>query len=278
MLKSRYGVLRLGVKYLPLLAFAATILIPLSIVFFGALKAPAELFKNPFLPPQHPVLQNLATAFFQGNMPVYFRNTLFISGVSLVFILGLSCLTAYAITRRGFRWSGWIYGFFAFGILIPAMSLMVPMYMMMARLGLVNTPWSVILVYVGTSLPFAIFILSGFFRTIPAELDEAASIDGCTEFQAFWWAILPLCAPAISTVFILNLLAIWNDFFNPLLFIRSEDLKTISLGLTKYMGRYVANYPIMFSAVLIASVPVIAVFLLLQRQFVSGITAGAVKG
>jgi raffinose/stachyose/melibiose transport system permease protein len=265
-------------QYAALLLFAIMILTPLAVVFFGAFKTPAELFNNPYSIPKMPVFENFYTAFVQGNMLVYFKNTIVISVLSLAAVLLLSTITSYAITRNGFRFGDRIYHYFIFGIIVPAQAVMIPSYMMIAKLGLVNTIWSVILIYIASTMGFSIFILSGFFRTIPRELDEAAVIDGCNEFQAFWKVVLPLCLPAVSTVLILNLLFIWNDFYNPLLYIRSEGIKTISLGLSKYMGRYLTNYPIMFAAVVMASVPVIAVFVMLQKQFVSGITAGSVKG
>jgi raffinose/stachyose/melibiose transport system permease protein len=278
MTRKHSRALRATLRLLPLVLFALVVLTPLSIVFFGSLKTAKELFASPFLPPKAPVLDNFPTAFLQGNMLVYFRNTLFISVVSLGAILSFSSLGAYALTRKGFRFGNRLYAYFVFGIIIPASGLTIPTYVLMSRLGLVNNLWSVILVDAATCLPFAVFVLSGFFRTIPPEMDEAAMIDGCSDFQAFLKVILPQCQAAVSTVFILNLLYIWNDFYNPLLYIRSERLKPISLGLTNYLGRYVANYPIMFAAVVMASVPVIVVFIVLQKQFISGVTAGAVKG
>ncbi|GGH11986.1 carbohydrate ABC transporter permease [Paenibacillus segetis] len=268
----------LPLQYVLLVLFSLVIFTPLAIVFFGAFKTSGELFNNPYSFPGKPVFENFKEALIQGNMLIYFKNSFIISFVSLAVILLFSTLSSYAITRQGFRMGNKIYIYFVFGIIVPSQAVMIPTYIMMARLGLVNTMWSVIIIYIATTMGFSIFILSGFFRTIPRELDEAAVIDGCNEIQAFWKVILPLCKPAVTTVLILNLLTIWNDFYNPLLYIRSEDIKTLSLGLSKYMGRYITNYPIMFAAVVMASLPVIAVFVGLQKQFVSGITAGSVKG
>lgn len=268
----------LPLQYVLLVLFSFVILVPLAIVIFGAFKTSGELFNNPYSFPGKPVFENFKEALIQGNMFIYFKNSFIISFISLASILLFSTLAAYAITRQGIKWGNKVYVYFIFGIIVPSQAVMIPTYIMMARLGLVNTIWSVIIIYTASTLGFSIFILSGFFRTIPRELDEAAEIDGCNEIQAFWKVILPLCKPAVSTVLILNLLTIWNDFYNPLLYIRSEEIKTISLGLSKYMGRYLTNYPIMFAAVVMASVPVILVFIGLQKQFVSGITSGSVKG
>ncbi|HYF75121.1 MAG TPA: carbohydrate ABC transporter permease [Candidatus Nitrosocosmicus sp.] len=273
-MKDRY----LSIKYVLLCIFAVAILVPLVIVFFGAFKSSGELFNNPFGIPHDVVFGNFKTAFVKGNMVVYFRNTIFVAAVSLVLILAFSCIAAYAVTRNNFKFADPIYYYFMFGLTIPVQVIMIPSYLMMAGLHLVNNIWSLVIIYVSTAMSFSVFILSGFFRTVPVEMEEAATIDGCSEMQAFTKVILPLCKPAVSTILIFNLLYIWNDLYNPLLFIRSENIKTLALGLTKYMGRYIANYPIMFAAIVIASLPVITVFLLLQKQFVAGITSGAVKG
>jgi len=266
------------VQYILLIIFALVILSPLAIVFFGAFKTPGELANNPYSIPKEPVFNNFHEAFIRGNMLVYFKNTIFVSTVSLAILIALSTIASYAVTRPGFKLGNKLYMYFVFGIIIPAQSIMIPTYYMMSKLRLVNNIWSLVIVYVSSCMAMSVFILSGFFRTIPSELDDAAFIDGCSEFQAFIKVILPLCKPAVTTVLILNLLFIWNDFYNPLLFIRSEEIKTIVLGLSKYMGRYLTNYPIMFAAVVMASVPVIVIFIVLQKQFVSGITAGSVKG
>ena len=265
-------------KYVLLFLFAIMILIPLLIVIFGAFKSSSELFNRPFGFPDVFVFENFRTAFIKGNMLVYYRNTFFVAAVSLVFILFFSCFASYSITRNGFKSGNALYYYFMFGLTVPVQVIMIPSYLMMAKLHLVNNIWSLVIVYISSTMPFSIFILSGFFRTLPLELEEASIIDGCNEIQTFTKVILPLCKPAVATVLMFNLLYIWNDLYNPMLYIRSENIKTIALGLTKYMGRYVSNFPIMFAAVVMASLPVIVVFLILQKQFVSGITAGAVKG
>jgi ABC-type sugar transport system, permease component len=268
----------LPLKYILLSIFALMILIPLAIVFFGAFKTSSELFNRPFGFPKEFVLENFITAFIKGNMLVYYKNTLFVTVISLVFILSFSCLAAYSVTRSSFKAGNALFYYFMFGLTIPVQVIMIPSYLMMAKLHLVNNIWSLVIIYISSTMSFSIFILSGFFRTLPVELEEAAIIDGCNELQAFISIILPLCKPAVTTVMIFNMLFIWNDLYNPMLYIRSENIKTIALGLMKYMGRYVSNFPIMFAAVVLASLPVIVVFLVLQKQFVSGITAGAVKG
>lgn len=265
-------------KYILLTLFTLMILIPLVIVFSGAFKTSGELFNNPFGMPQRPVMENFPAAFVKGNMLVYFGNTLLVTGISLTFILAFSCLAAYAVTRSNFKLGNTLYYYFMFGLTVPAQGIMIPSYLLISRLGLVNNIWSLVIIYVASTMAFSVFILSGFFRTIPAELEEAALIDGCNELQTFAKIILPLSRPAVTTVLIFNMLFIWNDFYNPLLYIRSENIKTLALGLMKYMGRYVSNYPIMFAALLMASLPMIIIFLILQKQFVTGITSGAVKG
>ena len=261
-----------------LVVFSLIIIIPLIIVFSGAFKTSAELFNNPFGVPHKPVFENFPAAFVKGNMLLYFGNTIFVTVISLIFILTFSCLAAYTVTRSNFKFGTVLYYYFMFGLTVPAQAIMIPSYLLISRLHLVNNIWSLVIIYVASTMAFSVFILSGFFRTIPGELEEAALIDGCNELKTFTKIILPLSRPAVTTVLIFNMLFIWNDFYNPLLYIRSENIKTLALGLMKYVGRYVANYPIMFAALLMASLPMIIIFLILQKQFVSGITSGAVKG
>lgn len=268
----------LPVKYFILILYSIIILVPLIIIFFGAFKTAGDLSNNPFGFPKHIALDNFAKAFVKGNMLIFFRNTIFISVISIAIITILSALAAYAITRINFKYGNAIYYLFMIGLTIPVQSIMIPSYLLMGKLHLVNNIWSLVIVYVSSCMSFSIFILSGFFRTIPLEVEEAALIDGCSEFKTFTKIILPLGKPALTTIIIFNLLTIWNDFYNPLLYIRDDNIKTLSLGLAKYMGRYVSNYPTMFAAVVISSIPIIMVFLALQKQFVAGITAGAVKG
>lgn len=275
---SPAAVLRRALRYLILALWAAVVLVPLSVVILGAFKSAREIFENPFGLPTEFSLDNFVAAMGRGSMAVYYRNTLWIAAVSLVLLTVMGGLIAFAVTRRGFRAGKGIYLYFVFGMTIPVQSIMVPSYLLMSTLRLVDNPLSLVLVYASTLLPFSVFIVAGFFRTVPNELEESAKIDGAGELTVFARIYAPLARPAFASIIIFNLLLIWNDFFNPLLYIRSETYKTITLGLLRHVGQYSSNYPTMFAAVLLASVPVIVVFVVLQRQFEAGITAGALKG
>ena len=258
--------------------WVAMVILPLSIVVLGSFKNAAEIFSNPFGLPSGISLDNFREALNRGNMIVYYRNTIMVAGISLATVVSFGGVAAFAVTRPTFRRRNLIYFLFVFGMTIPIQSIMIPSYMLMSTLGLVDTPLSLILVYGSSLMPFSVFILGGFFRTIPNEMEESAKIDGAGPLTVFARIYAPLARPAFASVVIFNLLLIWNDFYNPLLYIRSERYKTITLGLLRHVGQYSSNYPIMFASILFASVPVIIVFILLQRSFESGITAGALKG
>lgn len=274
--------LRRGVRSVPryavLLGWVAVVIVPLSVVILGAFKQAREIFETPFALPKTPTFESFREVIVTGNMLVYYRNTILVAGVSIAVLVVCAALIAYAVTRRTYRPANTIYYFFVFGMTIPVQSIMVPSYLLMSTLGLVDNPLSLILVYISSLMPFSVFIVSGFFRTIPGELEESAKIDGASDLATCTLIYVPLARSAIASIVIFNVLTIWNDFYNPLLYIRSERFKTVTLGLLRHVGQYSSNYPRMFAAVLIASVPVIIVFLLLQRRFEEGITAGALKG
>lgn len=265
-------------RWIILMIWLLIVLTPLSIVLTGAFKTTQEIFSSPFGLPNQIAFENYMKVLTEGNMVTYYRNTIVICLVSLSILTITGGMTAFAVTRRGFRSGKSIYFYFIFGMTIPVQSIMVPSYLLMTAFRLVDNPLSLILVYSSSLLPFSVFIVSGFFRTIPNELEESANIDGANELTVFSRIFAPLAKPAFASIIIFNLLLIWNDFYNPLLYIRSERYKTITLGLLRHVGQYSSNYPTMFAAVVLASFPVILIFIVLQRYFESGITAGALKG
>jgi len=148
----------------------------------------------------------------------------------------------------------------------------------MRNLNLLDTRLSLILTYSASGMPMSVFLLTGFFKTIPRELGDAARVDGCNEFQIFYKIMLPLIRPALATVTLVNFVPWWNDFFFPLLFIRSDHLKTIPLGMTIFFGQYMTDWGHLFAGMVIASIPMLVLYIIMSKQFISGITAGAVKG
>jgi raffinose/stachyose/melibiose transport system permease protein len=162
--------------------------------------------------------------------------------------------------------------------MLPIRLGIIPLFILMRDLQLLNTHWALILTYAASGLPSAVFILTGFFRTLPSDLDSAARIDGAGEWLIFRRIMLPLVRPAVIIVAIYNLIPVWNDFFFPLVFIQSDRLKTLPLGMTAFFGQYYTDWATLFAGLTLAAVPVVALYVLLSQHFIRGLTAGAVKG
>lgn len=185
---------------------------------------------------------------------------------------------AYALARYSFRLRGVLFLFFLAGIMIPIRLGILPLYILMRDLGLIDTPFSLILTYAASGMPMSVFLLSVFFRNLPRELEDAARIDGAGEQGIFWRVMLPLVRPGLATVVIVNVVPWWNDFFFPLLFLPSPTWRTIPLGMQIFFGQHLIDWSLVFSGMLLASLPLLVIYLLMSRQFIAGLTAGAVKG
>ncbi|MBE3598440.1 MAG: carbohydrate ABC transporter permease [Limnochordaceae bacterium] len=257
---------------------AVVFLAPVALMIVTAFKSTQEIFMNPFGLPASWSLEPFVQVWTRASFSVYFRNSVWVTVASLVVVLASSSMAAYALARLPFRGSTWIYMFFLAGIMVPIRLGILPLFLLMRNLGLLNTHWSLILTYAASGMPMSVFLLTGFFRSLPGEVREAARMDGCTEFQTFWKVMLPLVRPALATVAIVNFVPWWNDMFFPLLFIQKDALKTIPLGMTIFFGQYQTDWGLLFAGMVMASVPLVAMYLAMSRHFIAGLTAGAVKG
>lgn len=261
-----------------LLSYAAVVVYPLLIMMVSSLKTTAEIFESPLgLVPDTLRWANYIDAWNQANFGIYFRNSIFVGVVAVVLILFFGSMSAYVLARFSFPGNRFIYLLFLAGFMIPVRLAIVPLFIMMRDLRLLDTLWSLILVYVASGMPFTIFLLVNFFRHIPRDLEDAAVLDGAGPFQVYYQIMLPLVRPALATVGLFHFLNVWNDFFFPLIFIRSEELRTVPLGVSTFFGEYTNDWALLFAALSISIVPVIIVYLLASRQFISGLTAGAIK-
>ncbi len=261
-----------------LLSYAAIVVYPLLIMLVSSLKTTAEIFESPLgLVPETIRWSNYVDAWNQANFGTYFRNSIFVGIVSVLLILFLGSMAAYVLARFSFPGNRAIYLLFLAGFMIPVRLAIVPLFIMMRDLSLLDTLWSLILVYVASGMPFTIFLLVNFFRHIPRDLEDAAVLDGAGPFQVYYQIMLPLVRPALATVGLFHFLNVWNDFFFPLIFIRSEELRTVPLGVSTFFGEYTNDWALLFAALSISIVPVIVVYLLASRQFIAGLTAGAIK-
>lgn len=261
-----------------LLANAALVILPLCFMVLSSLKTTREIFQRPFGWPATIGWQNYAAVWRTAHFSAYFRNSVVVTVASMALILATGTLAAYALGRYRFRGNDVLYVYFLAGIMVPIRLAVVPLFVLMRDLHLLDTYWSLILVYAASGLPSAIFILTGFFRALPRDLDNAARIDGAGELNVLLRVMLPLVRPALAIVIVYNVIPIWNDFFFPLVFIHENKLKTLPLGLTVFFGEYATNWALLFAGLTLAAGPVIALYILMSQQFIKGLTAGAVKG
>lgn len=264
--------------YVLLVAYAFVCLYPFFLMVVSSFKSTGEIFQDPFGLPESPSLEAYRTAWEIGNFREYFLNSVLITVSSVALILVAGSMAAYPIGRHRFRGRGFLYLYFLSGLMLPVKLGIVPLFFLMTSLGLYDTRLSLVLVYTASGLPFAVFVLSAFFRTLPRELEEAARVDGAGEFRIYWQIMLPLVRPALATVAIFNFIQLWNDFFFPLILIQTDGLRTLPVGLANFFGTYQNDWAMIFAGLTITSLPLVVLYLFASRQIVRGLTAGATKG
>jgi len=238
-----------------------------------------ETFSNPLgLPADGINVDNYVAIFQEQTMAGYFMNSVIVTLFSVTFTLLFAAMIAFGITRLSSWLGNILFTLFTLGMMVPAQVIMVPLYSLMLDLNLTNSLLGLILVNVSTTLPIAVFILTGFMKTLPKELFEASTIDGAGNWQMFTKVAIPLSLPSLSATAIFLFVMHWNDLLYPLLFITDNAYKTLPLALLEFQGQYSTNYPMLFTGVIIASAPMVVAYVFLQRFFVAGMTAGAVKG
>ncbi|WP_252502227.1 carbohydrate ABC transporter permease [Sporosarcina sp. Marseille-Q4943] len=264
-------------KYPILIVFSLIALYPIYLMFLSSVKPNLEILTAPLSFPKEFTLENFAVVWEKVNFSSYVWNSVYVSALSIFFILFFSSLAAFYLSRYDFKWNAFILFFFMLGLMIPMKLAILPLYMMMLKLGLLNSLNSLVIVYIAGNVPFAVFVFYGFFRSLPKDLDQSARLDGCNEFQIYYKIILPLMRPSLAIVGIVNLIGVWNDFFYPLIFIHDDAKNTIPLGMLSLFGEYDTQWNLLFAGLTISSLPMIVAFLLASKQFIEGLTTGAVK-
>ncbi len=264
--------------YLFLALLALIFLYPVILMVLTAFKTTPEIFRNPFGLPEALSWKGFRDVWERAHFGLYLRNSVIITGASALLLLSTAAPAAYALARYTFRLKTVLFVFFLAGIMIPIRLGILPLYLLMRDLGLLDSPFALIFTYVASGMPMSVFLLSVFFRNLPRELEDAARIDGCTEGQTFYRIMLPLVRPGLATVVIVNVVPWWNDFFFPLLFLTTDKWKTIPLGMQVFFGQHLIDWSLVFSGMVLASLPLLVVYLIMSRQFIAGLTAGAVKG
>ena len=274
-----------GIVFATLAGYAAWVVFPMIWVAYSSLKADSEIFRDTFAPPALDSLQvdNYAQAWTEARLKDYFLNSVVVTAGSVAAIVALGAMAAYALARFSHPLGRTAFWLFLAGLMIPAQLAVVPLFFELRTFGLLNSRTGLILAYTANGLPFAIFILAGFFRSLPRGLYEAAVIDGCSEFSAFWRVLLPLAKPGLVTVAIFQFIGVWKEYFYAFMLASGDSgggARTLPLGLANLSitAEYRGEYGALFAGLVLVTVPLLVVYVLLQRHIVKGVAAGALKG
>ena len=252
---------------------------PIFIGFITAFKSNGEILRNPVAFPEGLYLDNFKFLFTRTQIPRAIFNTLFITVLSEIFIIIVVPMSSYAIARSRSKWTGMVYTFFIGGMMIPFQAYMISLFKELKFLGLFGTFTGAILIYISGSVAFGTLLYVSFIKTtVPIEIEESAHIDGAGSLTLFWRIVFPLLAPCTASMVILNGLGIWNDFLMPALMLNSKQPSTLNVIVYNFVGQFNTRWNIVFAGGVICIVPAIIIFTLLQKYFIKGIAAGAVKG
>lgn len=265
-------------RHAVLLAFTATALFPIYFMISSALKTVPEFAANQLGPPHHPVLSTLKAVTSEGEIFHWLLNSLIFTTASVAISTVLAALCAYPLSLMRWRPARWLLTLMIALIVIPPIVLVVPLFQTVVELNALSTYRSVIVIYAGIMLPFSTFLLVSFFSTIPRSLLDAARVDGASTWRIFRSIVLPLGLPAIVTVVVVQALWVWNEVLIAVIFLQKESLRTLMVGLTLFNSRYRVDVPEVMAGMLIGTIPMVIVYLVGQRFFVRGLTAGGVKG
>jgi raffinose/stachyose/melibiose transport system permease protein len=249
---------------------------PVYVLVNLAVRAPSDT-SSPVRPTASPTLDNFAEAWRAAGLGGALFNSVVITAASVLIVLAVSALAAYPLARSAAGWSRGSFLLIMLGLILPFQLAALPLYQTVRDLGLLGSVWSLVLFYSGLQVPFTTFLYVDFLRALPRDFEDAASIDGCTPLQAFRYIVFPMLKPITVTALVLNAVAVWNDFFTPLLYLSGSDHQTMPVAVAGFVGQYVSQWNLIFAALLISIVPVLAVYLALQRSIINGF-AGGLKG
>ncbi len=269
---------RLLVLEIVVILAALVFLSPFYFVIVNSVKPFGEIMTNAAALPQNLALENFALAWQQVRFPVVFMNSVIVTSFSIAAMVLLGSMAAWRMVRRPHAVSRLIFVLFVTAMVIPFQSVMIPMVKVAKVLGLINTRPGVIIIYLGFGMPLTVFLLHGFVKGVPRELEESAYIDGCNTMQSFLHVVLPMLRIMIVTVIILQTLWIWNDFLLPAITLFSSRLHTIPLGIFRFFGQYMDRWDLALSTLSMGMFPIVVMFLFLQKYVIRGVTAGSVKG
>ncbi|PAF30016.1 carbohydrate ABC transporter permease [Paenibacillus sp. 7516] len=265
--------------YVLLSLVAVLQILPLIWLLLFSLKNNQEVFDMPpFALPATPRWENYVKVWTEGNISLYFFNSVWITVVSVVFTVLFASLVTFAITRMRWKGRSLVLGLFMVGLMIPVHSTLIPLFSLFLKLNLTDHPLSVILSYIAFNMPITIMILLGFYYSLPREVEEAAVMDGCSVNRIFFRIVLPMTASVIATTAIINMIYDWNEFIFVNTFISSDAYKTLTVGVQNFIGQYTTDWGAIGATLMISILPILIAFLVLSERIVEGIAAGSVKG
>jgi raffinose/stachyose/melibiose transport system permease protein len=265
-------------QYVVAIVVALIVIIPLVTAAINGFKSNTDLLLRPFGLPRVWVWENYTSVLQNASFWRMLLNSVLVMLGTTIGVVTLASMAAYVFARMEFRGREWLFNFFTLGLLFPIAVAILPLYITLRQINLVDSLWGIILPQIAFGLPGNILILRGFFGSIPRELDEAAAIDGCSPTGYYLRILLPLMRPALAAVAVLTMVVSWNNFFLPLLVINSEQLYTLPLGIQQFQGQFGTDWGRVLAFVTLSLVPTIGFYLLAERQIIAGLTAGAVKG
>ncbi len=279
-MKSQYGFkywLGMSGRQISLLLATLLSLFPIYFMTVTAFKTRSEYIRDKFGLPESLILSNFNTALAGEKFFIRFANSTILTVGAVAVSLIIACLAAYAFARMEFPGKRTLFNIILSLMVVPPVVMLVPLFVSMVRWHLVNTYQGTILIYTGLLLPFSIYLMTNFFRAIPHEIIEAARIDGCSSLGVFWRIMMPLSMPAVITLIVVNALWVWNELLIALVFMQKDELKTLMVGISALRSRNYVDIPATMAGLLIATIPIVLVYMFGQRYFIRGLTGGAVK-
>ncbi len=264
--------------HLILISVAITCIFPLVWMFSSSLKTQDTIFSNMSIFVDNPLWKNYHEAWTKGNFGAYFFNSVLYTVSVVAGVVFAASLAAYAFARLNFPGKNILFYMFLITMMIPIPGSFIALYVLLSKLRLINTRLGYILPQINAGLALAIYLLKTFFEELPKDLEDSARIDGCGKLGVYWHIALPLAKPAIAVIVVFNAIAVWNEYLLAMLILSSKSLMPLQRGLMVFQGAHITKYPLLMAGITITVVPVVIVYLLMQRHIITGITAGAVKG
>lgn len=261
-----------------LLGATLVVLVPIFFMVLASFKTVPEFFMNPFGMPKTWAFDNYTRAWDDAHISITLPNTIIVTTVAVFVSTVLSTMIAYGLSRKDKRFAMGLYTLFVAGLLVPVHAIILPLFVMLKAFGLFGTLMALIVPYIAMGLPLGVLVLTPIAAALPQDLVHAARMDGASEWQIFWRVVMPLMKPGLISVAILNGVWMWNEFFIPLILAFKPEAQTMPVGIVSFIGAYSTEWGLVFASVVISTLPVIIAYLIMTRQFQSGLTAGALKG